>query len=197
MDIFLSFFSLDQFVHLRSLTLIQIEQNHLEHFKSTLPFLYQLYSFQVFDTKNVDNDLFILLPMSNLRRLSIPTLPTCDQTSILTHLSISSCSLEQLLSSLFKYAPLLKYLSIENIYKASHSILNSLHYPAIHLKQLIINNFEYLFEEFQILIKLIPNLKHLIITALDNIDMINANQWEYLIRSFLSYLKVFHFTFGL
>jgi hypothetical protein len=193
---FLSLFSLNEFIQLRSLTLIQIEQNQFEKIKSILPFLHRLHSFRVLDTKYGENDLFNHLPMSNLRRLTIPTVPINGPISSLTYLSISSCSLDQILSSLFQYAPLLKSLKIDNISKTSHTILNLPYYPANHLKQLIIHHFEYSFEDFEILIKSIPYLKHLTICALDNNDMINPKQWESLIQSFLPNLKIFHFIFG-
>jgi hypothetical protein len=203
-EIFLSFFSLNEFSHLRSLTLVQIEKNNVDKLKTMLPLMFQLNSFRLirfFDFKNEENELLSILPMSNLRILSIPTLQSIlihiDKTSIITHLTVSSCSLDQLLCQLFKYAPLLKYLNIQNIYKTSHSIKNSDWHNAIHLKQIIIDSFEYLFDEFEIFIKSIPNLKSLTISALDNICMIDAYQWEYLIKSSLPYLKIFQFTFGL
>jgi len=203
-ELFLSFFSLNEFSYLRSLTLIQIEQNNVDKLKSMLPLMFQLHSFyliRLFDLKNGENEILTVLPISNLRVLSIPTLPSIlthtDATLIITHLTISGCSLDQLLYRLFRYVPLLKYLNIQNIYKTSHSIENCNHHYAIHLKQIIIGNFEYLFEEFEMFIKLTPNLKSLAISALDNICMIDAYQWEYLIKSSLSYLKIFQFTFGL
>jgi hypothetical protein len=46
----------------------------------------------------------------------------------------------------------------------------------VHLKHLIIALFKYNFQDFQIFVLQIPNLKSLIINAKDDINMINAKQ---------------------
>jgi len=206
-ELFLSSFSLNEFSHLRSLTLIQIEQNNVNQLKSMLPFMSTLRDFHLIccsDDKNEENEILAVLPMCNLRTLSIPTLQSLlthtDKISLITNLTVSACSLDQLFYQLLKYAPLLKYLHVQNIYNSSHSIKNdecSYHHYAIYLKQLIIDNYEYTFEEFEIFIQLTPNLKRLAISALDNICMIDAHRWEQLIKSSLKFLNVFQFIFGL
>jgi hypothetical protein len=164
----------------------------------------ELHSFRLIrfsEFKNDENEILSILPTSNLRLLSIPTLESIlTQTSIVTYLTVSSCSLDQLICQLFKFTPLLKYLHVQTIYKSSQLIKNDescQYYNAIHLKQIIINSFEYTFDEFEIFIKLIPNLKHLTISALDNIYMIDPYRWEDLIKTSLPHLKTFRFIFGL
>jgi hypothetical protein len=45
-------------------------------------------------------------------------------------------------------------------------------------------------------VKQIPNLKSLTISSLNNMDMINADRWENLIKSSLPYLDIFKFKFS-
>ncbi|CAF1553421.1 unnamed protein product [Rotaria sp. Silwood1] len=75
---FLSLFSLNEFIHLDSLTLIQIEENILQKLKSTLPLIPQLHSFHLLDS----NDIHLTHPLiSNLQILSIPTLSSINNLS--------------------------------------------------------------------------------------------------------------------
>ncbi|UJR08266.1 hypothetical protein I4U23_012539 [Adineta vaga] len=202
-DLFLSNFSLKDFPILRSLTFIQIEQQNINQIKSILPFLVNLQTFRLldlYDLTNEHNEIISLLPLSNLRYLSISSLTFIKSQSNLTYLTVSGCTLDQLFYQFFEHIPLLKYLKIENIYKASHSIKNhhcSIYHRAFHLKQMIINNYEYLFDEFEIFVQLLPNLQQLTISALDNLCMIDAQRWEVLIKSSLKILRTFQFIFGL
>ncbi|CAF1137981.1 unnamed protein product [Adineta steineri] len=206
-DLFLSFFSLEEFSHLRSLTLIQIEKTNVHKLKLMLPFILTLHSFHlidVFDLKTEENEILSALPLSNLQTLAIPSLQALlthtNQPLIITHLTIFSCTPEQLSYQLFKYMPLVKYFHTHNIYKSSHPITTnecSIHYYGTNLKQIIIDNCECTYEEFEIFIKLIPNLKSLTLSAIDNICMIDAHRWEKLIQSSLHSLNSFQFTFGL
>ncbi|CAF4646669.1 unnamed protein product [Rotaria sp. Silwood2] len=95
---------------------------------------------------------------------------------------------------------MLKYLNVEFISRHNHSIKddNSLinKYNGIHLKQLIIGLFKYNFEDFEIFVKQIPNLKSLTIHSKNNINMINAYKWKNLIQSSLLYLNIFKFRFS-
>lgn len=194
-DCFLSFFSLNEFSHLRSLTLIHIEENNIDKLKLILPSMFRLHAFHLYHSKY---DILNILPLSNLRILSIPSFqPSVKTSMIITHLTVTDCSMEELLYQIFKYAPLLKYLHVKNISLNLNSIETSDFYSAVHLKRLIIENFEYSFKEFELFIKLIPNLKSLTIFSLNNISMIDAYQWKYLIKTSLIYLKKFQFTFGL
>ncbi|CAF5075759.1 unnamed protein product, partial [Rotaria sp. Silwood1] len=151
-----------------------------------------------------DNEILDVLPMFNLRTLSILSLnsvQTCiNNTSNIINLTIHTCSLEHLLYYLFKYFPMLKYLNVECISRYNHSIKddNSLinKYNGIHLKQLIIGLFKYNFEDFEMFVKQIPNLKNLTIHSKNNINMIDAYKWKNLIQSSLSYLNIFKFKFS-
>lgn len=200
-DLFLSKFSLDEWTHLQSLTLIHIEEIHIPKLKFFLPRMHQLHSIRLIEMSNGmmgGNELLTILPLANLRMLTIPILTQIDTTSIITHLSITDCSLDQIIYWLMKCTPRLKYLTIANLCKASSQWRYDSrdYHPVVHLKQLIIQNLAYSFEEFASLIKQMPNLRHLAICTLDNLCMIHADQWEDFIGSFLPNLKQFQFIFG-
>ncbi|CAF1269335.1 unnamed protein product, partial [Rotaria sordida] len=201
-DAFLSIFSFNEFSSLQSLTLSEIEKENIEKLKIILP----LTSFHMICDKFQDNEIFDVLPMFNLRTLSISSLHSIEKrindTSNITNLTIHHCSLEHLLYHMFKYFPMLKYLNVKYITRGNHpiksdddgSIINT--YNGIHLKQLIIGLLVHDFDEFEVFIKQIPNLKILTIHTECDINMINACQWENLIQSSLPYLNIFKFTFG-
>ncbi|CAF3636761.1 unnamed protein product [Rotaria sordida] len=193
---FLSLFSLNEFLHLHSLTLIQVEENILQKLKLIIPLIPQLHSFHLFDS----NDIYLTDPLtSNLEILSIPTLSSINKFSSITNLTISACSLDHLFHYLFKYVPMLTYLNIQYLssyysYTTNYSNIDFM--KAIHLKELIISNFEYKFEDFKLLAKYIPKLTSLKFYGTYDLDMIDANQWEYLIISLLPYLDTFKFIFN-
>ncbi|CAM4822986.1 unnamed protein product [Rotaria magnacalcarata] len=195
-ETFLSHFSLDQFSHLHSLTLIQVE----DYILSKLHLTPQLYSFHLIDS----NDINLVYPLTfDLRILSIPTLRSIEtffsQTSSITNMTISACSLGQVLQQLFKYAPMLTYLNIHYLSEYNNWTTNSSTidiYKAVHLKELIIFNFDYKFEHFQKLAKHLPRLTNLKLYGNCDLDMIDANQWEHLLTSSLSHLDIFKFTFN-
>ncbi|CAF0941400.1 unnamed protein product [Rotaria sordida] len=201
-DAFLSIFSLNEFSSLQSLTLSEIEKENIEKLKITLP----LTSFHMICDKLQDNEIFDILPMFNLRTLSISSLHSIEKcindTSNITNLTIQDCSLEHLLYHMFKYFPMLKYLNVKYITRRNRpiesdnndSMFNT--HNGIHLKQLIIGLLEYDFDEFEVFIKLIPNLRILIINTEGDINMMNACQWKNLIQSSLPYLNIFKFNFG-
>ncbi|CAF1494892.1 unnamed protein product [Adineta steineri] len=193
---FLSFFSLDEFIHLHSLTLIQVKENSLQKLKSILPLIPQLHSFHLLDS----NDIQLTYPLpSNLQILTIPTLSSIDKLSSITNLTISGCSIDQLLNHLFKYAPMLTYLNIQYLSSYYSTITNYSNVnftKAVHLKELVISNFQYKFEDLKCLVKYIPKLITLKFTGTYDLDMIDANQWESLIKSSLSCLETFKFIFN-
>ncbi|CAF3695309.1 unnamed protein product [Rotaria sp. Silwood1] len=198
---FLSIFSFKEFSYLRSLTLVDVEKKNIQNLKITLPQLSELISFHMICHTFEDNEILDVLPMFNLRTLSLNSVQTCiNNTSNIINLTIHTCSLEHLLYYLFKYFPMLKYLNVECISRYNHSIKddNSLinKYNGIHLKQLIIGLFKYNFEDFEMFVKQIPNLKNLTIHSKNNINMIDAYKWKNLIQSSLSYLNIFKFKFS-
>ena len=65
----------------------------------------------------------------------------------------------------------------------------------IHLKELFIGDFQGKFEDLILLFKGTRNLRNLTISVANNLDILNASQWEQLITGFLPYLKNFQFQF--
>ena len=197
-DAFLSIFSLNEFSSLQSLTLSEIEKENIEKLKIIKP----LSSFHMICDNIQDNEIFDILPMFNLRTLSISSLHSIEKrindTLNITNLTIHDCSLEHLLYHMFKYFPMLKYLNIKYLTRRNRPIETDDNntYNGIHLKELIIGQLIYDFDEFEVFIKQIPNLKSLTIHAEGDINMINACQWENLIESSLPYLNIFKFNFG-
>ena len=197
-DKFLSIFSLDQFSNLRSLTFIEAEEDNIKKLQS----ISQLHSLHLISPKIKENSILPILPKSTVRIFSIPTLPPfltyITQPTIITHLTISGCSLDTL-CQLFDYVLNLNYLNIHILCKTYslvkiHTYITN--HDAIHLKHFIIGDFKYSFETFEILVKYTPNLKSLSICSFYQTDMIDADRWESLITSSLPSLQIFKFIFG-
>jgi hypothetical protein len=94
---------------------------------------------------------------------------------------------------------MLTYLKIQHLSNYDNSTSN---YPdvniskAVHLKELIIFNFDYKFEDFKRLAKHTPKLTSLQLYGTYDLDMFDANQWEHLIISSLLCLDTFQFAFN-
>ncbi|CAF0773160.1 unnamed protein product [Adineta ricciae] len=196
-DLFFSRFALNEFPHLRSLTIVQVEQQNIDKIQPFLPSISSLQTFRMIELVNEPNEIISNLPLTNLRRLAVPSIKSIKTKSTITHLTLSGCTLDY---QLFEYIPLLRYLHVESIYRAptlletkNHSIV----YPAVCLKHLSIDNYECLFDEFEVFAKLMPNLQRLAISALDNLCMIDAQRWQRVIQSLLPCLQHFQFIFGL
>ncbi|CAF1427017.1 unnamed protein product [Rotaria sordida] len=195
---FLSIISLDEFPHLRSLTLVDVKRNNILQLTSMLPLISQLSCFRLIDSVHRINELFSVLPISHLRTLMIPTLPqdlkfTCEFSSII-NLTIVDCYLNELFQIL-KTASKLKYFNVQQLSEKGRRLMNKdLH--STNLKQLIIMDFAVKFDNLRIILKQTPNLQSLTINVYNNINLIDAIQWEQLISSSLSYLDIFKFKFG-
>jgi hypothetical protein len=198
---FLSFFSLDQFSHLRSMTLTGVKKDEVEQLKSILSLIPELTCFRLLDSGHYTKDLLSVVPMSKLRTLSVQTI---DSYLISTHeilpiknLIISDYSLDNF-SYLFRRVPMLQYLNIQYISKIHLPLYGNNIFTgdyAVYLKQLTINNFNRQFNDLITLLQQTPNLKRLIISTFNNSDMIDAYRWEHLITSSLPQLTIFKFHF--
>ncbi|CAF1505345.1 unnamed protein product [Adineta steineri] len=143
----------------------------------------------------------ILIPHENdhiVRILSIPILPfNTSNFSLITKLTISTCSMKQILNQLIQYAPMLKYLNIHQIkYTLERNDSYVIRFKAIHLQELILTDFEYQFTDYRTLMEHTPNLLSLELCAYSDRDTIDANQWEYLITDSLPHLEIFKFIFS-
>jgi hypothetical protein len=201
-DTFLSIFSLDDFSHLRSLIVIGITDDDIEKLIIILPLIPQLISFHSIDPQSKSSNPVTTSLMLKLQTLSTVSLSwdllSKQKTSLLTNLTLSYSSLYNLYH-IFKYAPMLKYLTIDFFPRRSFTPLktdiNLNDHYAHHLKQLIITNSQCNFEEIEILVKPTPNLKCLIIYASNKIDMVDDDRWQNLIQSSLPHLNIFKFKF--
>ncbi|CAF4920709.1 unnamed protein product [Rotaria sp. Silwood1] len=196
---FLSLFPLNEFINLRSLSLIYLKEKNIEQLNRMLPLLCNLYYFSFTDDLKYKTRVILsALSKSKLRILSIAEFPydifIFKKISI-TSLRIFSCRLDEL-CELFQYASMLKYLKIEHLFKLYRR--DPSNFPidkAIYLKELIVDYSKANFEMLELLLKRIPNLTIFTICSLERIDMMNANRWQHLIESSLSYLRVFNFKF--
>ncbi|CAF1520582.1 unnamed protein product, partial [Rotaria sp. Silwood1] len=143
------------------------------------------------------------LPLSQLRTLSILNLVSLrsniHQTSSIINLAISKFYLKDS-ECLFNNLPMLKYLQIKSIDRClgkNPNILSNYQYSC-HLKQLIIGQFTDTFENFEMFVKQTPNLKSLTFISDNNndINIIDANRWEYLIVSSIPKLNTFNFKYS-
>jgi len=197
-ETFLSFFSIDEFLHLRSFTLSSPNKDTVEQLKLMLPLLSELYAFHVFNCKYEEDTILNALPMSKLKILSISRARSLftlnDKILPIRSLTASTSSFIKL-PQIFKYVPMLKYLHIQSVYNDYDLWNNDWNYQAIHLKQLVFDDFTSKFNDLEKFLKQTPNLRNLRIAANNNEDMIDAYRWEDLIKSSLIYLKIFKFRF--
>jgi hypothetical protein len=147
-------------------------------------------------------EILASLTSSSVQTLMVPTielnLGLIDQFTSLSNLTISRCSISEL-CQFFKYLPRLQYLNIDTIQpKYDFSRIDQLRLfnePAVDLKRLIINDFQFNFDFLEILLNQTPNLKLLIIYVKNRIDMIDACRWKHLITASLPVLHIFKFKF--
>lgn len=197
-----SFISLNEFSQLRSLSLIDLDDNDFNQISSQVPLLTNLRYFHC-KTSSIETDKILRsLSASTMQTLSVPTLNfdlvfLVPFTSIISFI-ISDCSMKELFY-LFKYSPRLQYLTIDTINNHySFSKINELRLiegHAAHLKRLSINDFQIGFDSLEILVQRTPNLKFLMISANYHIEMIDACRWQRLIKTSLPRLDIFKFGF--
>ncbi|CAF1347693.1 unnamed protein product [Adineta steineri] len=197
---FLSLFSLNEFINLRSLLLIDLKEENVKQLKPMLALLSSLYYFSYTDLEYFTLEILSELLKSELRILSVPQ---CEgSTSILKEMSITSltlfdCTWNELLEVL-QYALSLKYLKIDQLCRYTH-VNNPLKFytgKAVHLKQLIIDDTNADFEMIEQCLKRTPNLTIFTIKAGNCVSMINADRWQHLTESSLLHLRVFNFYFS-
>ncbi|UJR19126.1 hypothetical protein I4U23_022256 [Adineta vaga] len=200
---FLSKFSLLEFTNLCSLSLNDITKNNWRDLESILPEVYNLSAFRVNGYDFEDADFISALPISELQTLFIPQpiskpIPKRISNSPLIHLTISACTLDALFD-LLNNTSQLQYLKMELVkYDYLNTIPKSINYSnnhANHLKTLIIDTFECATNELMTLLQQTSNLEKFIIQNCTDKSIIDANRWEYLIKNFLSNLKIFKFKF--
>ena len=197
---FLSFLSLDQFPHLRSLTLTKVKKDDIPQLTMVLPLMSHLSCFRLISSWNTRNEIFSVLPISQLRTLNIKhvisDLELTYNLSSIIYLTIGRCDYERLWKIL-NNAIRLNYLRVETVDVDTDTVNDSYstNYSSINLKQLILMDFDGKFSDLAEILKQTPNLNSLTIASSLDQDMMDACKWEDLITSSLSFLKVFRFHF--
>ncbi|UJR19796.1 hypothetical protein I4U23_022929 [Adineta vaga] len=198
---FLSLFSFNEFTSLRSLTLIEVEENNIDQLKTMLPLLSTSCLIHLIDSDSENHGEPLLLG-TNIHK-TCPSLPTfhCPlifSMSCITHLTLGYCSCLDL-SQLFRYLSMLRYVNVG--YVSSNKSWTEYYTEfsndrAVHLTQLILMNFSAGLTIFERLAKQIQNLNKLMIISNGCIDMFDASRWENLIVSSLPLLTIFKFEFN-
>ena len=196
-----SFASLHEFSQLETFVLSNMDTPSTNQYCSMLPLLYNLQHLSIENPS--DSQYVILQPLSNLNleTLSIYTIPDtasyCHFFMSLTHLTISSCSVNAL-CHFFKYSPGLKYLKIKDLsssFVTSSNELQLRHEQAMHLDRLIIHDCSDEFDFLQMLAERTPNLKVLVFRSSNQPDLLDEHRWRQLIENSLPRLDVFKFLF--
>ncbi|UJR07300.1 hypothetical protein I4U23_011588 [Adineta vaga] len=190
---FLSRFSLDQFLHLRSLCLaVDYEGYARKDMKWA---------------EEIDN-IVTALSRSNIQSLSVPVLElnfaVLDPFTSVINLTIShSCSVSRV-CLFFKYLPKLQYLSINYLKGCDWWKIDELNstneHTATHLKQLIVRGSPVYFGSFnslETILRKTPNLSSLTISVENDLEILNPQDWQRLIESVLPRLTNFQFKFGM
>ena len=200
--VFLSFLSLDQFPHLRSLTLTKVKKDDIPQLTMVLPLMSHLSCFRLISSWNTKNEIFSVLPISQLRTLNMKHIIsdldlTYDLSSII-YLTIYRCDYDRLCRVL-NNATRLNYLKIEHFGEYTdwdtYTNLYAINRDYTNLNKLILMDFHGKFCDLAEILKRTSNLKSLTINVPFDKDMIDACKWEDLITSSLPFLKVFKFHF--
>lgn len=200
-ETFLSWFSLEEFPHLRTLVLTGVDQNHALKLKPMLPALTQLEDLHLIKSNDDTEQLVPSSLTSKLRRLTIRSLPQSIQVShtpcSITHLTLSSGNSHHIFIIL-EHVPWLVYLNIKNISTDYSEEQSKTFFPTAghcNLKKLALTNYHGAFEALELLATQIPNLHSLIMITNNNEELVDAPRWEHLIKSSLQKLSSFKFEF--
>ena len=199
---FFTYFSLDEFTQLRSLTLIEIKENNIEPLSSILPLLTQLTCLRLFKSSRTPDTLISKLPRRKPNILSTSSLNSTfssfQEIIPLTKLSVNFCMLNHCYQIL-RDIPFLQYLNISRGLQfdpMSSADINLLHGRVNHLKHLIMTDCIPDTDNLMNVIAHMINLRSLTVSVYENSDIINPSRWERLITSSLPHLSIFRFEFG-
>jgi hypothetical protein len=208
-EIFVSYFSFNDFSSLKSLILRGIDCSQygaysIEYILQSFP--PNLNCFVLDTCEDFRFDIPNDVSLSEIQQLSIPYFrddhPMFSGRWFTTSLTLSSTKIHQIMK-IFQCATELRdfrinCLEVKGSYHISEELENLQKCSAIHLKRLYIRSYyDMRFNLIEYLLKCIPNLKVLTVIANRANEMINAERWENLIRFSLIYLTIFQFEFSI
>ena len=171
---FFQLFYIRKCINIESLNLIEITEQNLSKLLPKIKFLPKLTCLSI-DLKN-------------------SLIPNIECGSSLKSLSVTTCSMSRLCELLLS-VPLLTKLNVELITDDTNRIVNSSLTTNIHqLKIKLRPKSNVTFNEIGLLFQWMPKLKQLTFIAIRGMRFVHGNQWESLIRMYLSDLKQFHFA---
>lgn len=197
---FLSSFPLNEFPHLEILSLKNMDHDIKRPIYSMLPLMTELTDFHIVFNKCKPTEVYPLSSFSKLRKITINKLDTNVKLECnlhhLTHLTLLKCAVPSTYNFL-KQTSSLKYLHIQAIYhkhEFSKKTPSSQNIPLIHLKTMILSNYDLVPPDFEQLISLTPNL-HCLTMQSDRECFIDASLWKNWISLYIRQLKNFKFSF--
>ncbi|CAF4160077.1 unnamed protein product, partial [Adineta steineri] len=215
-ELFFSRFQIEQFIHLRSLKLIEIEYESMDSIFSYLHQLKQLRSFsfnvdsirQKYPTRtnsylNMWNQVNLLLSNTYLRVLPQITYLYLHNGNVLHsiplpvvyHLKLDKCSLDDL-KVIFKNAPEIQSLNICLKLETPTLNISSISSPPLTKLNLKITNSPVSMNEMESFLLNLPYLKHLKLELEGDNDLANGHRWQMLTGDFITFAFKFHVEVG-
>ncbi|CAF3071077.1 unnamed protein product [Rotaria socialis] len=198
---FFSSFSTTEFPHLQSLKLTIVDDETIQKLNSIISSMKELSSLHLNCTGASTHDILSSLTTSKLKTLSATSLNRfplhIDARFSITNLTICCYDLHHV-CHLLANLPQLNYLNVKRSsgsQESNHYMGLNENFCAVNLIAMVIDDFQYGFNEIEDLFNGLPNLKSLTICSADRPTMINARQWERLITSSLPHLETFRFRF--
>ncbi|CAF4021103.1 unnamed protein product [Rotaria magnacalcarata] len=201
-SLFLSLFPLEKFIRLRSLTLVDIDENdfhtifQLKNMIASLSFTFQKKN-SIQNPKTLPL-IYTIVSNENLQHLDfglswnrIEALPWPNQCSLKSLILSSRISFKKFSSILSHSSQLKTFLLQDCIIEDLIEIDRSTTYP--QLTSLTFDDSELHMDEFQLLLSLTPSLQHLHIVG--GIDLFDGTCWEKFIQKHLKNLNRFEFAF--
>ena len=196
-DDFFSKFSLDQFSHLRLLTLVGVEMKNLQALEEILLKSSQIAALHLEESESCRNELVRLVPISHRYTLSMdPSFYFVRTTISIKSLTLLSLSLNEI-CRLFQYTPLLRYFRVFLVREESLKAKYHQSPRPPYLKHLNLGYFESTFNDLTHFLQNMSNLRSLTIDSSNDQNMVDASRWEQLITSSLPDLNDFRFKLAL
>ena len=195
--LFLSMLSLSKFPNIQSLTLVELKQCDRLLLPNQLPTLSPLSCIRLIKcNKSEISQILSSIQTSHLRTLSVSELFAHDKLlcniSTLQYLTLSTCDTEKL-HHILDNALQLKYLNVDTVNRCVLS-QNTISENLVPIKQLILKKYEDNLVNLESIFKRISNLNSLTI-SINNMNAIDADQWQFWISIYLPKLKKFRFYF--